>query len=164
MTEVFTCTTSGEGRGVFVKDVEWQVNLFVSRWHDHLCVKHAVPRWRECMEVKNERVKIPPRKTHNVRFGGGVLVCVPEGPVTYQGDKRTSDLNCDQKPFTHLCNLPLQARLPLSGNLDRRAKSFWLRKGNVPKQSVAQECWCVEAPCLRKDIPRGANFCALTDQ
>ncbi|KAI8482958.1 hypothetical protein Bbelb_392580 [Branchiostoma belcheri] len=98
------------------------------------CVKHAVPRWRERTEGKNERVKIRPRKTRHARFGAHgklrlyltmflcvlwdymtmflcvlwdlsvflsifpeeseeLLVCVPDGPVTYQGDKRTSDLN-----------------------------------------------------------------------
>ncbi|KAI8497245.1 N-chimaerin [Branchiostoma belcheri] len=35
----------------------------------HMCVKRAVPTWRVCMDGKNERVKIPPRKTHHVRFG-----------------------------------------------------------------------------------------------
>ncbi|KAI8518276.1 hypothetical protein Bbelb_042930 [Branchiostoma belcheri] len=35
----------------------------------HLCVKHAFPRCRVSMEGKNERVKIPPRKTRHVRFG-----------------------------------------------------------------------------------------------
>ncbi|KAI8501093.1 hypothetical protein Bbelb_211880 [Branchiostoma belcheri] len=36
----------------------------------HMCVKHAFPRWRVHMKGKNERVKIPPRKTRHVRFGG----------------------------------------------------------------------------------------------
>ncbi|KAI8509011.1 hypothetical protein Bbelb_128590 [Branchiostoma belcheri] len=35
----------------------------------HLCVKHAAPAWRVCTEGKNERVKIPPRKTWHARFG-----------------------------------------------------------------------------------------------
>ncbi|KAI8501153.1 hypothetical protein Bbelb_212480, partial [Branchiostoma belcheri] len=40
-----------------------------SQWHRHMCVKDKFPRWRVHMEGKNERVKIPPRKTRHVRFG-----------------------------------------------------------------------------------------------
>ncbi|KAI8500601.1 hypothetical protein Bbelb_214190 [Branchiostoma belcheri] len=106
----------------------------IYRWYMHMCVKEEFPTWRVCMQGKNERVKIPPRKTRHVRFGGyGKLrlyltmflcvlwdlsvflsiysqricvpvhsgriypedlpVCVPEGPVTYLRDKRTSDLD-----------------------------------------------------------------------
>ncbi|KAI8503372.1 hypothetical protein Bbelb_191930 [Branchiostoma belcheri] len=53
------------------------------RWHMHMCVKEEFPTWRACMDGKNERVKIPPRKTRHARFGAGklrlylyILLCV----------------------------------------------------------------------------------------
>ncbi|XP_078703252.1 uncharacterized protein LOC144928566 isoform X3 [Branchiostoma floridae x Branchiostoma belcheri] len=45
-----------------------------------MCVKHAFsfPRWRVCMDGKNERVTITPRKTRHARFGDSELKYIKE--------------------------------------------------------------------------------------
>ncbi|KAI8514280.1 hypothetical protein Bbelb_086040 [Branchiostoma belcheri] len=70
----------------------------------HLCVKHAFPRWRACMEGKNEQlqVKIPPRKTRHVRFGENDINFGRKGdrrPVSSSGEGAVTELSMYRRPY-----------------------------------------------------------------